>query len=84
MDYFSSLLPADENACRGNLCMLGGFAFGLLAQEETRQKDWEAMLFVHLQEYSHKVTRMSADECGQLQSHLLAVFEPAREEIPVS
>jgi hypothetical protein len=68
------LLASDEKLARANLALLGGFAFGLLVQEESSNGEWSQMLLEHVRQYQALVMGMTADEIEQLTDALLSVF----------
>lgn len=79
MMYLSEVLPEQRPANRTNLCLLGGFALGLLANEDAGDYEWEHQLFSHVQSYMAVVTKLNAQNCRLLGSHLTKVFAPLAE-----
>ena len=79
MLYLSEILPEKKPASRTNLCLLGGFALGLLANEEAGDYEWEHQLFSHVQSYMEVVTKLSLPDCRLLGEHLTKVFAPLAE-----
>ncbi len=61
-------------ASRENLSLLGGFAFGILAQDHTFNDDWNHKLFEHIDQYLKIVAHLLPDECEQLGKALIGVF----------
>lgn len=77
--YFQDIVPISTDACRANLTLLGGFAFGLLAQECSADQEWVQNLFEHVQHYQEIVTNMKIEKCRQLADFLVTVFKPLTE-----
>lgn len=76
MTYLSDILPHDGEVSPANLCLLGGFAFGFFAKEETTDREWSQMLLGHILHYQDLVRRLTPKECRLLADDLLAVFSP--------
>jgi len=79
MLYLSEVLPEQKPASRTNLCLLGGFALGLLANEDAGDYEWEHQLLNHVQSYLDVVAKLSIPECRLLGEHLTKVFAPLAE-----
>ena len=73
--YFPEILPANTSACRANLCLLGGFTFGILAQECSSDQEWVSKLFEHVQNYLNIVIKMNPEDCRQLFYYLMTIFQ---------
>ena len=73
IDYLPEVFPAGE-VKRENLTLLGGFAFGILAQECVEKDDWVQNLLVYIQKYFGIVLKLSAQECNQLSDALSLMF----------
>ena len=54
--------------------MLGGFVFGILAQQSAPGQEWLSKLGEHLQGYLQVVMEMDSQECNQLAVQLTGVF----------
>lgn len=72
--YLPKILQADDLVSRANLCLLGGFCFGLLVQDETNDDEWSKILFEHVEQYHNLVLSMNQNECTQLANALSTVF----------
>ena len=72
--YLNQILPPEGEISPANLCLLGGFAFGILAQEETEDHEWSQMLFEHVLQYEEIVRNFSSEECRLLADELRKVF----------
>jgi len=83
LTYLPQILAKDENDTKAKLTLLGGFAFGLLVQEEATNDEWSQMLLEHVQQYENLVMQMSSEACGQLVEALEAVFSPLEVSPPV-
>jgi hypothetical protein len=70
------MLAAGEKLARANLALLGGFAYGLLVQEESGNGERSQMLLEHVRQYQALVMGMTADEIAQLADTLMSVFAP--------
>jgi hypothetical protein len=80
LDHLPHILPAGEPT-RENLSLLGGFAFGILAQECVEDDEWVQKLFEHIQQYLSIVLRLNQQECNQLAGALSKVFARLTEEM---
>jgi hypothetical protein len=80
LDYLSEIL-GPSNTSRENLSLLGGFAFGILAQEAEGESEWIQILFVYIQQYLSIVLNLSLEECDQLAHALSEVFTRYAEDI---
>ena len=76
LSYLSDILPIDGAVTPANLCLLGGFAFGIMAQEETEDREWSQILLEHSLQYQEIVRCMAPDECQRLANDLMLVFTP--------
>jgi hypothetical protein len=74
LGYLPYIFPTDEFK-RENLTLLGGFAFGILAQECVEKDDWVQNLLVYIQKYLSIVINLSDQKCDQLSEELLVMFE---------
>ena len=72
--FFPELLPDTKPARRTNLCLLGGFALGMLAIEDSSDREWEQQLLEHVQVYMDIVTKMDTRRCQLLGEKLTRVF----------
>jgi len=74
LEHLPYLLPGEREACRANLCLLGGFVFGILTQQSGPGQEWLGKLREHLQGYLEAVIEMGSDDCNKLASKLAGVF----------
>ena len=72
--FFPEMLPDTKPARRTNLCLLGGFALGMLAIEDSSDREWEKQLLEHVQVYMDIVTKMDIRRCQLLGEKLTRVF----------
>lgn len=72
--YLADILPIDGTSTPANLCLLGGFAFGIMAQEETVDREWSQILLEHILQYQEIVRCMAAEECQRLAADLMLIF----------
>jgi len=72
--FFPEMLPDTKPARRTNLCLLGGFALGMLAIEDSSDSEWEQQLFEHIQVYMDIVTKMDIRRCQLLGEKLTRLF----------
>lgn len=79
LDYLGELLPADEEACRANLTLLGGFALGILVDEAESDENWTHELLVHVRRYQQLVLGMEPDVCRRLARRIEETFDLLRE-----
>lgn len=73
LDYLPEILPI-RNSTREDLTLLGGFAFGILAQECVEDDEWVQKLFVYIHQYLSIVLQLNPQECDQLAGALSEVF----------
>jgi DNA-binding PadR family transcriptional regulator len=71
--------PGVSGTCKANLCLLGGFVYGLLVQHGTYTPEWLEKLREHMQGYLELVMGMNAGDCTRLAGHLRAVFASLAE-----
>jgi DNA-binding PadR family transcriptional regulator len=76
LDYLQRILPDPDSANRANLSLLGGFAMGLLAQENIEDPEWGFELLEHVRRFQSHVIEMEPMDRHQLATNLLEVFEP--------
>jgi hypothetical protein len=70
-----------NNKCsRENLSLLGGFAFGILAQENIGDDEWDQKLFSHVQNFLDIVTDLSPDNCQKLAASFAEIFTQLSEQ----
>ena len=72
--YLADILPNKGEVSPANLCLLGGFAFGILAQDETEDREWSNMLLEHVLQYEEIARKLSPDECKLLADELRVIF----------
>lgn len=75
MNYVSRILRHDSISCRADLALLGGFSFGLLAQDGSADQEWIQKLFEHIKYYLEIVVKMNRENCRQLIDHLMTVYQ---------
>jgi hypothetical protein len=73
-NHLAALLPGGAGANRADLCLLGGFVFGLLTQQSAPGQEWLDVLREHLQGYMAAVMEMGSQDCNQLGSQLADLF----------
>lgn len=78
-DHLPELLAGEAGSCKANLCLLGGFVFGLLAQKWTTTPEWLEKLREHLQGYLGLVMAMRDVECIHLGEQLSVVLTSLAE-----
>ena len=79
LDHLPELLPGEAGSRKANLCLLGGFVFGLLAQHGVPAPEWLDKLREHLQGYLNLVMQMSSGDCKRLSDQLTGVFASLAE-----
>ncbi len=72
--YLADILPNEGEVSPANLCLLGGFAFGILAQDEAEDREWSNMLLEHVLHYEEIARKLSPDECRLLADELRVIF----------
>ena len=73
-DHLAELLSGEASACQANLCLLGGFVFGLLAQQTAPGQEWLGKLREHLLGYMVTGMEMDSKDCKKLGSQLAVLF----------
>jgi len=76
MAYLPEILGGGNAPSKENLALLGGFAFGILAEEEQQDPEWTQKLFEHVQQYLVIVMQLSEQDCKDLGTALNTVFKP--------
>ena len=90
MQHLQELLPGEicqariareceAGSTQANLCLLGGFVYGLLAQYVSNPPEWLELLREHLQRYIDLVMELSAGDRSRLAEHLRSVFASQAE-----
>jgi hypothetical protein len=74
LEHLPYILPGEGEACQTRLCLLGGFVFGILAQQSTPDQEWLGKLREHLQGYLEAVMEMGSQDCNKLAAQLASVF----------
>ena len=76
LGYLADILPNNGSVSPANLSLLGGFAFGMLAQEEPEDRAWSQMLLDHVLRYQEIVSHLAGNESRQMADALLTIFSP--------
>jgi Mn-dependent DtxR family transcriptional regulator len=74
LELLPTILPGEQGARQANLCLLGGFVFGILAQQCAPGQEWMAKLREHLQGYIDAVMQMDSKDQDRLAAHLISMF----------
>ena len=77
-----SILPNVESANPINLSLLGGFALGILANENMDDRVWGRELIKHVNQYQALVVKMSPRLCHKLAASLRDILKPLEEPAP--
>ena len=75
LDYLQKILPNPDSANRANLSLLGGFAMGILAQENNDDPEWGFEILEHIRRFQSHIVEMEPKDRHQLAINLLKVFE---------
>jgi hypothetical protein len=73
-EHLPTFLPGETGARLADLCLLGGFVFGILAQQSAPGQEWLGKLREHLQGYLDAVMEMGREDCSKLAAQLAGVF----------
>jgi DNA-binding Lrp family transcriptional regulator len=76
LTHLSDILPAGNGVSAANLSLLGGFAFGILTQEETDDGEWSEILLEHVLKYQEIIRCLAPDERRLLADDLTMIFSP--------
>lgn len=79
IEHLPELLPAESGSCKADLCLVGGFVYGLLARNGANTQEWLDKLREHLQGYLKLVMEMSAADCQRLADKLRGLFASLAE-----
>jgi hypothetical protein len=79
VEHMPEFLPDKSESCKANLCLLGGFVYGLLFQHSTNTQEWLDKLHEHLQGYCNLVMEMNNRNCTRLAEQLRGVFTSLAE-----
>jgi DNA-binding MarR family transcriptional regulator len=74
IDTLPLILPPDDTSNRSNLIMIGGFALGLLADENAKDQVWSQELIDHVRQVQTIIAGMDEDSCRHLASSLSEIF----------
>jgi Mn-dependent DtxR family transcriptional regulator len=74
LDQLPVLLQNSAGSCKLDLCLLGGFVYGLLTMHCQASPEWLGKLREHLQGYLDLVTQMSAENCNRLARQISTAF----------
>ncbi len=77
-----NILPSIESANPVNLSLLGGFALGILANENVDDRDWGRELIEPVRQYQALVINMNPRLCRKLAASLGEVFKSLEEVLP--
>jgi hypothetical protein len=80
LEHLPYMFAEEGGACRAKLCFLGGFVFGILAQQSEPDPEWLGKLREHLQGYLEAVMEMGSQGCKELSAQLAGVFAALGEE----
>jgi hypothetical protein len=72
LDYLYRILPSEEDASRANLSLLGGFALGILTQENFGENNG---MINHIRRYQSYVSDMEPTHRCRLAANLIQIFE---------
>ncbi|MDT8304411.1 MAG: HTH domain-containing protein [Anaerolineae bacterium] len=76
LEHLERFLSRQGSSCRSGLSLLGGFALGVLAEEDGADEAWEQELLDHVWQYETLVVDMDAPTCRRLAARLEEVFAP--------
>ena len=79
-NHLPKILPEDTQNARTNLCLFGGFAFGILAEHDSSDQEWTDILFEHVQQYLKIIMQLSVEECTKLSQYIADIFSTSIEE----
>jgi hypothetical protein len=74
LEYLPRILPHSETANYVDLSLLGGFALGVLVDENTDDPEWVYELFQHVRHYQTLVMDMEPEQLRWLTTSLNKVF----------
>lgn len=74
--YLDHFLSREGRSCRSGLSLLGGFALGVMAEEDGADEAWEQELLEHVWQYQTLVVDMDPATCRRLALLLEDVVAP--------
>lgn len=80
LENLAFFLPGTGESCQARLGLLGGFVFGVLAQQSAPGQEWLGKLGEHLQGYLEEVMELGSEDCTRLAAQLKGVFAALGEE----
>ena len=78
-NYLPQILQSKEVSNRANLSFLGGFALGVLIDENIADREWNHELLEHVMRYQRIVSNMDDNLCRLLGESLKDVCKPLIE-----
>ena len=78
-NYLPQILQSKEVSNRANLSFLGGFALGVLIDENSADREWNHELLEHVMRYQRIVSNMDDNLCRLLGKGLKDVYKPLIE-----
>jgi Mn-dependent DtxR family transcriptional regulator len=74
LKHLPTLLPGETSARLTDLCLLGGFIFGILAGQNAEDEEWLVKLREHLPGYLTAVMAMGGENREKLADQLIRMF----------
>lgn len=78
-EYFPEIVATPESSKSSSLVLLGGFALGLLANEQ-EDREWNYELILHVKQYTDFVGKMESRQRSMLHQKLQEVFAPLMKD----
>lgn len=80
--YLPSILPNLNAGDQEDLSLLGGFALGILARENSDDPQWLQEMFEHVRRFQTLITGMTPDERSRLGSSINQIYTSLTHNIP--
>ena len=74
--YMDTLISEQEASSPATLCLLGGLAFGVLAEENSEDQDYIREIVDHIRKYKAAIQEMGDEERRQLTAYLQDLYKP--------
>jgi hypothetical protein len=74
MAHLPLILPDEGHIHRESLFLLGGFALGIIADENPQDAQWRHEMIEHLKQYQNIILNMNRDQLHHFTRHLKEVF----------
>ena len=82
VEYLPHILPDLDAGDPEDLSLLGGFALGILAQENSDDPQWLQEMFEHVRRFQTLISEMTPDERSRLGSSINQIHTSLTQNMP--